>query len=1300
MGLEVSGEVKQAGDPATSPLDGLRRRADAGKGAEFERLAERFLVVRFGASGIRRQIPDLGVDRLFTDRDGRSVAVQMKAYAPTRTVTYADLTKFIAAADTEDVDYLVLLTTSDRISRHAMKVINARGIVVFGFENLIEVDCWAPLAPATPPPPLEPFDFQREAIAAALTDVERGQIIMPTGSGKSLVEAEVARAHDSVLLMVPSIELVRQMAGDLRRQDPTRSILGVVSRSDLDTYGLPVENTTSPDYIRDYLGAVGRPLVLATYASGDAIVEGAHEFTFDLALYDEAHRTAGATPTRRSAKPALYKRTLTDVSAGRRRFFTATPRVHADAVKDWAEGSDAIVFSMDDPSVYGTVLYATTVKAMIDLGRLSPFEMAIGLVNDQAVYGLLRSGGYTDLLSEDSPDDLEDVAAVLHVLKAAEQFGLRRILTFHSRIASARRGARLFERLASDRGIRVRAIAIDSSSPSSTVHDAKSMLIDASPDVVNIVCNVKLFSEGVNTPALDAVAYFDPKSSVVDITQTIGRALRTHPGKERSYLLLPVMVGDAADAPSAIAKSDFRTIANVGTALRDMGVVVTEVDAPADGRPARVVTSQDGHGFLLSVTGIDLAWEALLASETLTSLVVEGFVQHPTDRLIRALTPEQFLAWASTTLLEIPRRAEELTTDDVLDLIDATVPHDGSRGQALRQGPAGSQRRAIAVMLRAGLVPLEPYSGSKSRWRCIHVRCGRVVSPRYNSVHQGQGGCGHCAGNLVEESEARLVMQSAGLEPLEPYPGAFRKWLCVHVPCGRRVTPVFNSVRQGQGGCAYCARRLVDPDLALSVMRAAGLEPQEAFPGSAKPWKSIHKQCGRVVSPRYNTVQQRGRGCPYCAGRKLDIDDALTVMEAAGLQPQEDFPGSTKPWKCIHTACGKSVTPTYYEVKRTGRGCPYCSGRAVDPDDAVAVMRAAGLEPLDDFPGSKAPWRCLHLPCGNTVNPTYGAVKSGQGGCAYCAGKAIDPHEAAEVMRRAGLEPQTPFPGSKNPWKCIHVACGREVTPAYGSVKAGQGGCKYCAGNVVDPEDAIEVMRAAGLEPLTPYPGSSTPWPSVHVPCGRQVAPRYGEVKKRGSGCGYCSGRRVSAEDAVATMRAAGLEPQEDYPGAGKPWTCIHSRCGRTVTPAYREVRKGGSGCVYCSGKVVDPDEAAATMRSAGLEPQHEYRGAAKPWACIHIQCGRLVSPRYSDVKRGVGICAFCAGQRPDPNEVEAVMRASGFEPQEEYPGSGRPWTCIHLPCGNLVHPTYTRVRTTGRGCPHCDKGPLSGSRTTAVNDR
>ena len=53
--------------------------------------------------------------------------------------------------------------------------------------------------------------------------------------------------------MVPNMELVRQIAGDFRRQDPMRNILAVVSSSDKDDYGIPVEHTTKADEIADFL---------------------------------------------------------------------------------------------------------------------------------------------------------------------------------------------------------------------------------------------------------------------------------------------------------------------------------------------------------------------------------------------------------------------------------------------------------------------------------------------------------------------------------------------------------------------------------------------------------------------------------------------------------------------------------------------------------------------------------------------------------------------------------------------------------------------------------------------------------------------------------------------------------------------------------------------------------------------------------------------------------------------------------------------------------------------------------------
>jgi hypothetical protein len=84
--------------------------------------------------------------------------------------------------------------------------------------------------------------------------------------------------------------------------------------------------------------------------------------------------------------------------------------------------------------------------------------------------------------------------------------------------------------------------------------------------------------------------------------------------------------------------------------------------------------------------------------------------------------------------------------------------------------------------------------------------------------------------------------------------------------------------------------------------------------------------------------------------------------------------------------------------------------------------------------------------CGEEVSPSYGNIKSGATkGCAYCAGKAVKPEAAVHVMRAAGLEPLVEYPGSLTPWLCRCKNCDEEVRPRYANIQSGHGGCSNCA---------------------------------------------------------------------------------------------------------------------------------------------------------------------------------------------------------------------------------------------------------------
>ncbi|MGW7577380.1 hypothetical protein [Streptomyces sp. NPDC054765] len=56
----------------------------------------------------------------------------------------------------------------------------------------------------------------------------------------------------------------------------------------------------------------------------------------------------------------------------------------------------------------------------------------------------------------------------------------------------------------------------------------------------------------------------------------------------------------------------------------------------------------------------------------------------------------------------------------------------------------------------------------------------------------------------------------------------------------------------------------------------------------------------------------------------------------------------------------------------------------------------------------------------------------------------------------------------------------------------------------------------------------------------------------------------------------------------------------------------------------IQPIYAALIMRAAGLEPLEPYRGYDQPWACRCTQCGKLVRPRFRQIRDGAGGCRSC----------------------------------------------------------------------------
>jgi len=190
----------------------------------------------------------------------------------------------------------------------------------------------------------------------------RGRLIMACATGKTLIALWIARMLKAkrILVAMPSLQLIKQGVEDWTREflahgekpdwmcvcsDRTVGDLDGKNVDEFVTYayesGLPTESDSKDIANRLRARANETQIVFTTYQSGKIMAEAARRagVTFDFAIFDEAHRTAG-----KRNKP--FARLLRDSSKAKRRMFmTATERV--------VSGDRDEVYSMGDEQFYG-----------------------------------------------------------------------------------------------------------------------------------------------------------------------------------------------------------------------------------------------------------------------------------------------------------------------------------------------------------------------------------------------------------------------------------------------------------------------------------------------------------------------------------------------------------------------------------------------------------------------------------------------------------------------------------------------------------------------------------------------------------------------------------------------------------------------------------------------------------------------------------------------------------------------------------------------------------------------------------
>ena len=203
---------------------------------------------------------------------------------------------------------------------------------------------------------------------------------------------------------------------------------------------------------------------------------------------------------------------------------------------------------------------------------------------------------------------------------------------------------------------------------------------------------------------------------------------------------------------------------------------------------------------------------------------------------------------------------------------------------------------------------------------------------------------------------------------------------------------------------------------------------------------------------------------------------------------------------------------------------------------------------------------------------------------------------AKKMFLANSLKPLVPYVDSMTPWKSRCLVCKKIVSPNYNKVRQRGHQCGYCAGNLVDPKDAVALMKKSGFKTLVPYPGGNNPWKSQCLKCKKITYPRYSTTVK-GIGCKFCSKRAVDPKDAVAAMKKRGFKTLEPFPGATIGWAVQCINCKKRYKTHFHSL-KTEKGCKYCAGVSVDQEDLLIVLKKLKLKPLEKYQSAKTPWKC------------------------------------------------------------------------------------------------------
>lgn len=337
---------------------------------------------------------------------------------------------------------------------------------------------------------------------------------------------------------------------------------------------------------------------------------------FDLTICDEAHRTAGGYFTSDNKGESNFVKVHDNnfLKSKKRLYMTATPKIYGSIPKEQASTGDLVLYSMDDETIFGPEFATISFTQAIDLGCLVDYKVIVLTLDEsllEADYNFLSTaemggisvsnaakivGSWRALTKIDLQHEKSIAGDLVHMKRAVgfaqvinptekyDRPASKQFAQFYNDVVEQYKTKEkefLKKRFKSDwdekkynetHSLKVEAKHIDGSMNATEKDSLLTWLRDEpEKNTCKILFNVRCLSEGVDVPSLDAVIFLSPRKSQVDVVQTVGRVMRISKGKERGYVILPIVVPSGISPDLVLNKNkDFDVVWQILNALKSI----------------------------------------------------------------------------------------------------------------------------------------------------------------------------------------------------------------------------------------------------------------------------------------------------------------------------------------------------------------------------------------------------------------------------------------------------------------------------------------------------------------------------------------------------------------------------------------------------------------------------------------------------------------------------------------------------------------------------------------------------------